>query len=150
MSEKFFCEYCGECFSSVSSLTSGLCPRHPGGSNQGKHKLYEGGEKSQFISRIKTFWSMYLTLLIVFGISYVFIVGGIQNQYLMYALVVLVALVLIAICILSIVLPGESKIYNVLLIINTICRPLWKILFVVVLIIYKLHKTYGYGKEKKE
>ena len=81
MSEKFYCEYCGEGFSSVSSLTSEDCPRHPNGSNKGKHKLYEGREKSQFISRVKTFWNMYLTLLIVFGISYVFIVGGIENQY---------------------------------------------------------------------
>ncbi|TXJ60346.1 hypothetical protein EPJ74_07040 [Brachyspira aalborgi] len=149
MSEKFYCEYCGEGFSSVSSLTSEDCPRHPNGSNKGKHKLYEGREKSQFISRVKTFWSMYLTLLIVFGISYVFIVGGIENQYLIYALVVLVALALIAICVLSIVLPEENKGFGALLIVNNICRPLWKILFVVFLVIYKLHKEYGYGKKKE-
>lgn len=101
------------------------------------------------IQRMKTFWSMYLTLLIVFLISYLFAYNGIENQYLMYAVIVIVALILIAICILSIVLPEESKIYRVLLIINTICRPLWKILFVVFLVIYKLHKEYGYGKEKK-
>ena len=48
MSEKFFCEYCGQSFSSVSSLTGIYCSRHPDGANKGKHKLYEGGEKSQY------------------------------------------------------------------------------------------------------
>ena len=46
MSEKFYCEYCGSSFPSVSSLTSNSCNRHPDG--KGKHKLYEGGEKSQY------------------------------------------------------------------------------------------------------
>ena len=101
-----------------------------------------------FIQRVKIFWSVYLSLLIIFCILSLFIYDGIENQYLMYAIIILVALILIAICILSIVLPEESKIYRVLLIINAICRPLWKILFVVFLVIYKLHKEYGYGKSQ--
>lgn len=44
----FYCEYCGAKYSSVSSLTSGSCPKHPNGPNKGKHKLYEGSEKSQY------------------------------------------------------------------------------------------------------
>ena len=43
-----YCEYCGAKKSGVSSLTSGYCPRHPNGVNKGRHKLYEGGEKSQY------------------------------------------------------------------------------------------------------
>ena len=44
----FYCEYCGTKFSSVSSLTASSCVRHPNGPNKGKHKLYEGSEKSQY------------------------------------------------------------------------------------------------------
>jgi len=44
----FYCEYCGTNRSSVSSLPGGFCSKHPLGSNKGKHKLYEGGEKSQY------------------------------------------------------------------------------------------------------
>lgn len=44
----FYCEYCGTKNSSVSSLTASLCSRHPLGSNKGKHKLYEGSEKSKY------------------------------------------------------------------------------------------------------
>ena len=42
----FYCEYCGTKSSSVSSLTANSCHRHPLGN--GKHKLYEGNEKSQY------------------------------------------------------------------------------------------------------
>lgn len=45
---KFQCEYCGTDRSSVSSLTGGSCHRHPLGANKGKHKLYEGSEKSKY------------------------------------------------------------------------------------------------------
>lgn len=45
---KFYCEYCGRSFSSVSDLTANWCARHPNGTNQGKHKLYEGSEKSKY------------------------------------------------------------------------------------------------------
>lgn len=44
----FYCEYCGQKASSVSSLTASPCPRHPDGGNKGKHKLYEGSEKSKY------------------------------------------------------------------------------------------------------
>lgn len=44
----FYCEYCGYKFSSISSLTANKCFRHPDGTNKGKHKLYEGSEKSKY------------------------------------------------------------------------------------------------------
>ena len=44
----FYCEYCGQKYSSVASLTSNNCSRHPMGSYKGKHKLYEGSEKPQY------------------------------------------------------------------------------------------------------
>ena len=44
---KYFCLYCGSQASTVSSLTSGYCTRHPDGSGL-HHVLYEGGEKSQY------------------------------------------------------------------------------------------------------
>jgi hypothetical protein len=47
----FICEYCGNKASSISSLTASSCPRHPAGSNKGKHKLYEGGEKPQYFCK---------------------------------------------------------------------------------------------------
>ena len=45
MSDKFYCKWCGQSYSSVSSLTSGLCSRNPEGN---RHELYEGSEKSQY------------------------------------------------------------------------------------------------------
>ncbi|WP_272897863.1 hypothetical protein [Brachyspira catarrhinii] len=33
----FYCEYCGQKYSSVASLTSNNCSRHPDGSYKGKH-----------------------------------------------------------------------------------------------------------------
>lgn len=47
----FYCEYCGTKSSSVSSLTASSCSRHPLGPGKGKHKLYEGGEKSQYVCK---------------------------------------------------------------------------------------------------
>jgi predicted nucleic acid-binding Zn ribbon protein len=44
----FYCEYCGQKFSSVSSLTASNCFCHPNGAAKGKHKLYEGSEKSKY------------------------------------------------------------------------------------------------------
>lgn len=44
----FYCEYCGIKSSSVNSLTAVSCHRHPMGANKGKHKLYEGSEKSKY------------------------------------------------------------------------------------------------------
>ncbi len=45
---KFYCAYCGYESSSVRSLTSGSCLRHPLGPFKGKHVLYEGSEKSMY------------------------------------------------------------------------------------------------------
>ncbi len=45
----YYCEYCGLKFQSVYALTSANCGRHPNG--QGKHKLYEGSEKSTYICK---------------------------------------------------------------------------------------------------
>ncbi len=44
----YFCEYCGQKFSSVSSLAAASCTRHPNGTGKGKHKLYEGSEKTKY------------------------------------------------------------------------------------------------------
>ena len=33
----FYCEYCGQKYSSVSSLTASSCSRHPNGHCKGKH-----------------------------------------------------------------------------------------------------------------
>jgi len=44
----FYCEYCGTKYSSVASLTSSSCSKHPLGANKGKHKLYEGTEKAKY------------------------------------------------------------------------------------------------------
>lgn len=44
----FYCEYCGYKTASVQSLTAMSCIRHPDGVNKGKHKLYEGSEKSMY------------------------------------------------------------------------------------------------------
>ena len=43
-----YCEYCGKKFTSIPQLTSSFCPKHPNGFSKGKHKLYEGSEKSQY------------------------------------------------------------------------------------------------------
>ena len=47
----YYCEYCGTKRSSVIALTSQFCHRHPDGPNKGKHKLYEGSEKSQYLCK---------------------------------------------------------------------------------------------------
>ena len=44
----YYCEYCGKKFLDVRTLTSGTCTYHPDGSNKGRHKLYEGTEKSKY------------------------------------------------------------------------------------------------------
>ena len=46
-----FCAYCGYKTTSVSVLTNLLCPRHPNGPNKGKHILYEGKEKTQYVCK---------------------------------------------------------------------------------------------------
>lgn len=44
----FYCEYCGRKFSSVQELTNQNCANHPSGFCKGKHKLYEGSEKTMY------------------------------------------------------------------------------------------------------
>ena len=44
----FYCEYCGFKFPTIQALTGTSCYHHPAGWNKGKHKLYEGSEKSQY------------------------------------------------------------------------------------------------------
>lgn len=44
----YYCEYCGSKSHSVASLVASTCPLHPSGSHKGRHKLYEGGEKSRY------------------------------------------------------------------------------------------------------
>ncbi|MDY6293241.1 MAG: hypothetical protein SPL78_03960 [Bacteroidales bacterium] len=34
---KFYCEYCGQQFTSIMSMTGMWCHRHPDGQNKGKH-----------------------------------------------------------------------------------------------------------------
>ena len=46
--QHYYCEYCGKKFPDVRQLTSATCPRHPDGSNKGRHKLYEGSEKQGY------------------------------------------------------------------------------------------------------
>lgn len=48
---KFYCEYCGQEFNNVRSLTASSCPRHPDDPGRGKHKLYEGSEKAKYTCR---------------------------------------------------------------------------------------------------
>ena len=43
-----YCKYCGQKYSSISSLTAGKCPRHPNGFAKGRHELYEGSEKTRY------------------------------------------------------------------------------------------------------
>jgi hypothetical protein len=44
----FYCEYCGQSFSSVAALTALNCSRHPAGPNKGKHSVYQGSEKPKY------------------------------------------------------------------------------------------------------
>ena len=44
-----YCKYCGESASNEQVLLNRWCPKHPSGQNKGKHALYEGGEKSEYV-----------------------------------------------------------------------------------------------------
>ena len=46
--KNYYCEYCGHKFPNVQQLASATCQRHPNGSNRGRHKPYEGSEKSSY------------------------------------------------------------------------------------------------------
>lgn len=50
-SGKYYCKFCGSTYSSVSSLTSGKCPRHPDGAYKGRHQPYEGEPKSKYFCK---------------------------------------------------------------------------------------------------
>lgn len=44
----YYCQHCGQRYTSVVALTSCNCPRHPEGANKGKHSLYQGTEKTKY------------------------------------------------------------------------------------------------------
>ncbi len=47
----YYCKYCGHKTTSVNSLTSSSCQRHPNGPGKGRHALYEGGEKESYVCK---------------------------------------------------------------------------------------------------
>ena len=49
--ENYYCKLCGQKFSSVRTLTSMSCPRHPDGPSKGKHQIYEGGAKDEYLCK---------------------------------------------------------------------------------------------------
>ena len=49
--QHYYCKYCGHKTTSVNSLTSSPCQRHPSGPGKGRHALYEGGEKSGYVCK---------------------------------------------------------------------------------------------------
>ena len=49
MTMSVYCKYCGEAASNERVLLNRWCPKHPSGQNKGKHALYEGGEKSEYV-----------------------------------------------------------------------------------------------------
>lgn len=46
--KNYYCEYCGHKFPTIQMLASNTCAWHPDGHHKGKHKLYEGSEKSSY------------------------------------------------------------------------------------------------------
>lgn len=44
----YYCERCGQRYGDITTLTAGNCLRHPDGAYKGKHKLYEGTEKTKY------------------------------------------------------------------------------------------------------
>ena len=49
--QHYYCKYCGLKTTSVNSLTSSSCQRHPNGPGKGRHALYEGGEKASYVCK---------------------------------------------------------------------------------------------------
>ena len=49
--QHYYCKYCGLKTTSVNSLTSSSCQRHPNGPGKGRHALYEGGEKATYVCK---------------------------------------------------------------------------------------------------
>ena len=48
----YYCEACGQKYSSITALTSSNCRNHPIGSHKGKHVLYEGSEKPSYLCKL--------------------------------------------------------------------------------------------------
>lgn len=46
-----YCRYCGYKASSIRTLTSNKCLRHPGGAFAGFHVLYEGSVKNEYFCK---------------------------------------------------------------------------------------------------
>lgn len=46
-----YCKHCGQQAASVTALTAAPCFRHPAGPNKGKHELYEGVEKREYVCK---------------------------------------------------------------------------------------------------
>jgi hypothetical protein len=46
--QKYYCENCGSKSNSILSLKEKSCYRHPLGSGNGKHVVYQGSEKAQY------------------------------------------------------------------------------------------------------
>ena len=44
-----YCKYCGTSARDARTLLNGWCPKHPSGPSKGKHALYEGGERSEYV-----------------------------------------------------------------------------------------------------
>ena len=49
--QHYYYKYCGHKTTSVNSLTSSLCQRHPNGPGNGRHALYKGGEKASYVCK---------------------------------------------------------------------------------------------------
>ena len=65
--KNYYCEYCGHKFPDLRQLTSASCNRHPDGSNKGRHKLYEGSEKSKY--ECKYCGKQFGSILLMTGVS---------------------------------------------------------------------------------
>ena len=46
LKEKYICEYCGKEFDNIQDMAINSCKKHPNGTYEGSHKLYEGNSKS--------------------------------------------------------------------------------------------------------
>ena len=44
-----YCKYCGTSARDARSLLMNSCPKHPNGPGRGKHALYEGGERNEYV-----------------------------------------------------------------------------------------------------
>ena len=44
-----YCKYCGQEARDVRALVSGVCPKHPAGFAKGKHALFEGEARGEYV-----------------------------------------------------------------------------------------------------